>query len=275
MPTPWIDGRKLGPYTVQKKELPRSGGQAYLPLSSPKAFVVHTTEGSSVAGAIGALASAYSAPHFVVGENRIVQTRPLTAQAATLRSHNDVGWQVESVGFSKTQLYTLPSATWGPLVEVSRFVHEELGVPLARPDGWRDDCSDMAMPWSADNRRRKSRDALGFRGFVGHVDIPDQDPTWHWDPGALNYTELFAAVSGTSTEGEDKMLDDYVNGQVAARTKASELGFADIGPARSDRPVHWRQGWGQVRWEVNNLRISGTGVGPHKHAIVATTEDAG
>jgi hypothetical protein len=196
----WINGRKLGPYTVEKHELPRPSGQAYIPMTHPVAFIIHTTEGSSVAGALSTLGAGFMGPHFVVGEGRIVQTRPLDGEGATVHDHNDIGWQVECVGFSKQTVHDLTPESWGPLVELTRFMHEELGVPLDRPVGWQDNLSDIHTVLATNNTRRQSRKALGFRGVVGHLDVPDQAPTWHWDPGALDYSELFAQASGGGDE---------------------------------------------------------------------------
>lgn len=104
----WVRGQMPGvqgsSHEVEKQEGPRPGGQPFIPLVNPRVLVLHTTEGSTVDGAVSTLRSKFSPPHFVVGEDRIVQMRPLTVQAATLRDNggefrpNSVGWQVEAVG---------------------------------------------------------------------------------------------------------------------------------------------------------------------------------
>jgi hypothetical protein len=195
----WLEA--IGPFRVTKRESPRPGGQPYLPLSDPRALIVHTTEGTSVDGAWNTLNQKGAAPHFIVGENRIVQMRPLSAQAATLVTDssagffaNSLGWQVECVGRSLGMVHKLTPPSWEPLVALARWFHEQKDVPLRRPAGWLDNCSDITTSLATNNTRRQSRKALGFRGFLGHLDVPDQDPTWHWDPGALNYSALFRAV---------------------------------------------------------------------------------
>jgi hypothetical protein len=183
----WVD--QIGPYKVERMEGPRPGGQPYLKLNDNPGFCVHTTEGSTVAGAVSTLRSNFSAPHFVVGEGRIVQMRPLTAQAATLVSHNDRFIQVECVGRANLKEHQLTVSTWAPLVALTRFVNQQCGVPLKRPLGFSDQLP--AGTWANNNPRRQSGKALEGRKVVGHIDVPDQSPTWHWDPGSLDYSALF------------------------------------------------------------------------------------
>lgn len=209
----------IGPYTVKHRESARPSGQAYIPLENPRAFIVHTTEGTTVSGAWGTLDTKHAAPHFIIGEDQIVQCRPLDVQAATLVDGglpwhpNSIGWQVESVGYAREALHRLTPPTWDPLVALTQFMHEHLGVPLDRPDAWTDQLP--AGVWAVgDNARRNSGLAVGFHGVLGHIDIPDGNV--HWDPGSLDYTALFAAV----TQGDDDMsaiFDDFKAGSRAFR----------------------------------------------------------
>jgi hypothetical protein len=205
---------QMGTYKVTKRESARPEGQAYILLDNPLSLIVHTTQGSTVDGAWNTLNSKGAAPHFIVGENRIVQCRPLTAEAATVHNHNNQGWQVECVGYSKATIHKLTPSSWLPLVALAAWFHEERAVPLQRPAGWFDNCSDITTTLASNNTRRLSGKALGFRGFLGHLDIPDQAPTWHWDPGALNYTALFAEIQ---TGDEDMSTQDMRAGGAAYR----------------------------------------------------------
>lgn len=200
----WVRGELTGPegrsYKVEKEVGPRSGGRPFLPLVNPRAMVLHTTEGSTVDGGVATLRSEFFAPHFVVGEDRIVQMRPTTAQGATLRDNggafhpNSVGWQVESVGFAKQKLHLLTPGTLRPLVALAKFAFDELDVPLRRPDGWHDDLRDITTILADDNTRRQSRTGATFKGWLMHLEIPDQQPTWHWDAGAFDFTTFFEMV---------------------------------------------------------------------------------
>lgn len=212
----WIN--QIGPFAVQRRESPRPDGKPYIPLTNPRAFVLHTTEGTSIENAWNTLNANRSAPHFLVGEGRIIQMRPLDVQAATLRDNgggwhpNEVGWQVECVGMSLGIVNKLTPATWKPLVALTAFVHETLGIPLRRPEGWRDDLSDIKTMIATNNTRRQTRLAVTFNGLLHHLEIPDQDPTWHWDCGALNNTALIAEA-----EGDDVSFSEYQAGWQAHR----------------------------------------------------------
>ena len=210
----WIEGRSLSGIEVEKREGKRKGGKPFIPLTDPQAVVVHTTEGPTLSGGVNTLLKKFSAPHFVVGEDRIVQMRPLNAQGASLADKgsddfhaNSVGWQIESVGFSKKKLHRLTPSTWKPLVAVCTFLHQEFGVPLVRPEGWLEDCSDITTILATNNTRRKSRGAIGFHGFLGHLDMPDQGDNWHWDPGAFQYTALFEEVSGDMPQFDERTAE--------------------------------------------------------------------
>lgn len=191
---------RIGEFNVERMEGPRPGNQDYLPLGIGVSLVIgHTTEGSTVNGAVGTLRSNFSAPHFVIGERRIVQMRPGWAQAATVRGDNSRAWQVEKVGFASQKVHRLTPATWDPDVALTRWFHEEQGVPLATVPGWRDDLSDITTILAIEgNTRRLTGKALQHRGFVMHLDVPKNS---HWDEGAYDWSALFAEVRG----GDDEM----------------------------------------------------------------------
>lgn len=189
-PVPWVS--QMGIYRVERRESPRPGGQAYLPLDPDPSLCIHTTEGSSVDGAWMTLNSKSAAPHFIIGEGRIVQCRPLDKQAATIHDHNDRFIQIECVGHAQREVHRLTPQTWEPLIAAVRYLKQVHGIPMARPPSWPDQLGPGI--WAANNPRRQTELALTMRGVFGHVDVPDQDPTWHWDPGSLDYTELFRRV---------------------------------------------------------------------------------
>lgn len=201
----WIDS--IGGIRVERMEGPRPGGQAYLylKLSTDTARVIwHTTEGSSVEGAVARLREQFSAPHFVIGPDRIVQMRPLWAQAATVRGDNSNAWQVEVVGFSKTTPWLPEAPTRRPFVALLRFFNDRLGVPLARPDGWKDDCSDIEGVWATEgNSRRRSGRATTFRGHVMHLEWPGNT---HWDQGAIRWSDLLEEARDDMTDAERERL---------------------------------------------------------------------
>lgn len=198
----WID--QIGPFDVQRMEGPRPGGQAYLELNenTTKRVIWHTTEGNTVVGAVARLREQFSAPHFVIGEGRIVQMRPLWAQAATVRGDNSRAWQVEVVEHSQTTLWMPQPGSLNPMVALLAFFRDELDVPLRRPDGWHDNGSDIKGVWATEgNSRRVSERALTFVGHVMHLEWPDNT---HWDQGAINWTRIFEIV-------EEDMADERLD----------------------------------------------------------------
>lgn len=197
-------------------------------------FCIHTTEGSTLEGARATIHQTGYAPHFTVGEGKIVQQRPLDTTGSALRAHNDRFWQVECVGFSSIRVHQLTPSTWRPLVILARWIHGRLGVPLVHP--W----SDQLPPFPAsDNERRRDGDALTRRGFYGHVDVPDQEPTWHWDPGSLDYSALFKEIR---EGGDDDVLNDK---QKEALEFAEGVQLAAEGAPEPKDPGPRRRGW---RW---------------------------
>lgn len=211
MPFPgWVE--RIGDFDVSKQEGQRPNGQPYLELvPSTQRVIWHTTEGSTVDGAVGRLREQFSAPHFVIGENRIVQMRPLWAQAATVRGDNSRAWQVETVGFSKTALWLHTAPTLQPMIALLGFFLD-LGVPLERPTGWQDNGGDIKGVWATEgNSRRTSGRALDFVGHVTHLEWPENT---HWDMGAFNWTRIFELVEA---DMEDPRFDKFVEGVRARR----------------------------------------------------------
>lgn len=251
----WVD--QIGRFKVKRWELPRPGGQAYIPLSKPTAFVLHTTEGTTVDGAWSTLKSKGAGPHFIIGEGQIVQTRPLDAQAATLVGDpidgwfpNSIGWQVEMVGRSQTKPWLPPASSLEPLLALMAWAKDALGVPFNRPNGWLDDGSDINGIWASNNSRRRSKKAIGFNGWIGHLDVPGQDPTWHYDPGAFKYADAFDLIS---EGGDDEMFEKWKAGW-----DAHDAG-AQLNP---DWPADKKEGW-RARNRV--IAEAATAPGPHQH----------
>jgi hypothetical protein len=198
MPIDWVT--QIHTFVVEHREIPRPANRPYFLNSSTLIGVLHTTEGTTVNGAWTTLNAAHSAPHFIAGENRIVQCRPLTVQGAALRSGNGntanvhAQVQIEMVARSREQLWQPAPATLGPTVAIIAFCAKNLGIPLRIPNNWPDDVSDMPLPWARNNRRRKQAAQLGLwpveKGWWMHMEVPYQGPSWHWDCGALQRSTL-------------------------------------------------------------------------------------
>jgi hypothetical protein len=229
--------------------------------------VLHTTEGDDVDGAHAYQSSRGFAAHFYVGENRIIQARPVTVQASALPAHNDVGIQIEAVGFSNQREWVPSHETLDPLVALGRYLRDECDVPLARPSNWPDDLSDITTILATNNDRRKSRKALSFVGWVGHLEIPDCDPTWHWDPGAFDYSRFFSRVQEAD---DDVSFIEFLEGSEVYQAKFKASG--DPGPPPAERPKHFRDGWSSARFAAANPRAATGVVEPHSHAVSFSVE---
>ncbi|MGH9360844.1 MAG: hypothetical protein ACRD2T_02940 [Thermoanaerobaculia bacterium] len=193
----WLS--RLGEYKVVRREIPRPAGKPYYLNGSTLVGVLHTTGSDTVESAWRGLNKQNVAPHFIAGENTIVQCRPLNVQASALQPgknnsanvHAQV--QLEMVASSKQKLWLPPPSTLVPTVAILAFCKKALGIPLRVPNNWPDDCSDVPPPWAANNRRRRqaqSRLWPAEKGWWMHMEVPFQGPSWHWDCGALRRTTL-------------------------------------------------------------------------------------
>lgn len=193
----WLDGKKLFGFTVEKQEIPRPMGKPYYPLEKQTGVgVLHTTEGSSVAGAMAALKSATSPPHFCVGEGRVIQCRPIGVQGGALHSPaNQTAYcQIEIVGHSQQTPWLPPDTSLLPLIAVVAYATQNFGIPNRVPCTWPDDCSDLkGQIWAANNSRRRTASKGAWnseKGWWMHLEVPNQGPSWHWDCGAMRRSEI-------------------------------------------------------------------------------------
>lgn len=186
---------RIGNLEVAPRLIPRPRSKPFIPLALDRRIcVLHTTEGTTLAGAYATLAQSHSAPHFIVGEGRIYQCRPLAVQAAALRdpANRDASVQIECVGQSQQTPYQLPAATAAPLVALLAWLNRNAGLPLVVPaPHWADDLSDMKgeILATATNSRRRAGLWPQTPGVWMHLEVPGNH---HWDCGALNRRELLA-----------------------------------------------------------------------------------
>lgn len=193
----WVN--TIGQFNVERREIPRPQGKPYLLNSSTLIGILHTTEGTTVNGAWNVLNEKHSAPHFIAGEGRIVQCRPLNVQGAALVPGPDntanvhAQIQIEMVAKSNQSLWLPANDTLQPTVAIMAFCAKQLGIPLRIPNNWPDDCSDVPLPWASNNRRRKQAAEGSWpiqKGWWMHMEVPFQGATWHWDCGALQRSSM-------------------------------------------------------------------------------------
>ncbi len=193
----WVD--KIQTFNVERREIPRPGGKPYFLNSSTLIGILHTTEGTTTDGAWNALNDKSSAPHFIAGQGRIIQCRPLNVQGSALRSGHDntanvnAQIQIEMVGQSKETLWLPVDGTLKPAVAIMAYCAKQLGIPLQVPNNWPDNCADMPKPWATNNSRRKQAESGLWpvtKGWWMHLEVPFQGDSWHWDCGALRRSEM-------------------------------------------------------------------------------------
>lgn len=191
----WIDNvnRVLG----------NNGGNYVRPVNK---WLWHTTEGSSIAGAIGAYRANNTWPHLTwnprTGE--LVQHLPLSMAARALRNNpggvetNRHGViQVEVVAFAREPFTGLPQSTIAipslPGLAVLRAAWRELGIPEVFPAG-----PPPAYPPKGVVVR--SVDTwVNQAGHFGHCHVPENN---HGDPGAIDVSVIFY------DDSEVEMLSD-------------------------------------------------------------------
>ena len=167
----------------------------------------HTTEGGSVAGALGAYAP--YPPHLIVnplsGEKLQHISLDLAAYSAMDNNDRQHLIQLEVVGFAASS-HTWPDWVLRWLADnVVRPIRDAVGVP------------DRALRFygagegitlaSENSPIRLSENALRqFSGHVGHQHLSSPDS--HWDPGALNITKILAFAAG----GDEDDLNETQDG---------------------------------------------------------------
>jgi hypothetical protein len=205
----WIQGSMFG-VDVVKEECPRTGGRPYELASQSGAVVVHTVEGTNLKATLDRFREKGSAPIFVPGDGKIYQTRPVWAKTGTLRANppHDPNFQAQ---LQMEMLYKLPmdgnkplphvppQGVFLPVAAIFAFCYRYLKIPFTRPSpGWADDGSDFGHTvWATNNIRRQEvvkKNLWPWRGFGGHLEVPWQQDTWHFDPGAFEYQKVFEAA---------------------------------------------------------------------------------
>lgn len=191
----WVE--RIGDFVVERAEIKRPGNRPYFNNSHTRIGVLHTTEGNDVKGAFATLSANHSAPHFIAGDHRILQCRPITKQAAALRStkqynpNTDAALQIEMVGRSKQSLWLPPDTSLAPVVAIMRWATgDPLDIPLTRPvDSWLDDCTDVKLPWAVTSNARRTIKNIWPKvaGWYMHMEVPVNN---HWDCGALRLREM-------------------------------------------------------------------------------------
>lgn len=229
-------------------------------------LLLHSTEGSTIEGAVGAYRARNVWPHLTVDcpRRRAVQHLPLQLAGRSLKNKaggvetNRAGQylvQIELVGFAGRPhtIGDVDDLDWFAR-EVVRPIHEATGVPLHSVVDW------VPYPASygegARQRVAASRWA-DLSGIVGHQHAPEND---HGDPGALDVARIIA----TATSQEDDMPlteDDIPVIRKALRAELAEEGS----PSRTVLVELLRKEFGSEAGRLNqalDLWAKGAGLAP-------------
>ncbi|MEA2218965.1 MAG: hypothetical protein QOJ35_1591 [Solirubrobacteraceae bacterium] len=151
--------------------------------SGPK-IVWHTTEGSSVDGAVGAFQTNNSWPHFTLdpATGRLVQHVPLNRAGrslehpqGTVETNRAHAIQVELVGFAKDSDH-MSDAACARIAELARKIEAAVGVPRR-----------AIATFTLTGQRLSESAWLGGSGHCGHQHVPHNN---HTDPGALRMDRI-------------------------------------------------------------------------------------
>ena len=148
----------------------------------------HSTEGSTIEGAIAAYRQNRSAPHFTIdpARDRIVQHisvfkagRALVHPPGTPETNRARTVQVEIVGRAQN-MKQLTRDQLKSLARLARWIERNAGVPSK--------CDVEFVPFpSGVPKRLQGQKWLDYSGHLGHMHVPSND---HEDPGALAIREL-------------------------------------------------------------------------------------
>jgi hypothetical protein len=240
-------------------------GRPYDETSHPK-ICLHTTEGSSLAGAERAFA--LYPPHVGVDFERLHRRQylPLDRCSFSLRgseSDDEFVVQIEIVGFStQTPNWSIQKLDWLGR-EVIAPICRATGCPLTIvPAGFHGLGEGIILASTSSPIRFKSEGALrAFSGIMGHQHAPA--PDHHWDPGKLNVHRIVQAAAAVlepkpeppTTPLEEILMDQAINFYV--RNGAGAVLFVMRNLHNKDFPVScmgvtgpWTAPSGAVTWQV-------------------------
>lgn len=164
--------------------------------SGPRKFVIHTTEGSTAAGAFAAYEDG-GVPHFTwVLPSRgaakyqhidtAVAASALRNESGGVQTNRDSAIQVEIVGFSKDTRY-LDDDDLKWLGDAIREVCEREAIDWHKAPTFYDGQSGFTLATPTARQRMSEATWDAYNGVCGHQHVPENS---HWDPGALDYPRL-------------------------------------------------------------------------------------
>lgn len=165
-----------------------------------KKGILHTTEGASATGAIGAYKTNNSWPHFTVDKDgKIYQhvgidvaSRSLQNASGGVETNRGGAIQIEVVAFASVPLW--PVAQVNALKALMRWIEAQTGIKQYGPAFGSNNQAGLRNPLEFSNAFWKT-----FNGWCGHQHVPENT---HWDPGAINLNSLVEKVYVPSSTPE-------------------------------------------------------------------------
>lgn len=189
-------------------------------------LLLHSTEGSTIEGAVAAYRANNSWPHLTVDcpRRRIVQHLNLTVAARSLRNtpggadqtnrDGDILVQVEMVGHAgtPTDLGSPEDLTWFGR-EVVRPVCVGLHIPMRTSVRW---VSYPASYGTTADQRLSPGAWDAYSGLLGHQHAPDNS---HGDPGSIDIAWILRAATEEDDMTTDELLKALQKGPLRAELK--------------------------------------------------------
>ena len=243
----------------------------------PKRGVIHTTEGSSAAGAIQAYRNNNSWPHFTVAANGEIYQHVSISQAARSMENRSGGVetnragaiQIEVVGFASRPNW--PGSQILAMRSLMRWIEAEMGVQPTGPRFGSGEQYGLKNPLEFTNEQWRA-----FKGWCGHQHVPENS---HWDPGAIDLSLLLPVIPTPPVQEihnnvNIQLVDLTIpvgadgNGWTVAQHSTNKIvGFLPPGlrPGADGRYETGEVGFAQ---EDNHTIVSITGWAPGTNAIV-------
>ena len=212
----WLDG-------VTRVPASTDGGSM---VGGPPRGVLHTTEGTTAAGAIAAMRQANSWSHltstFEDGHLQTFQHIPLDRAARALRNPtggvqtNRQGTacvQIEIVGFASHADQFTTGYLQG-LAALMRQVEAATGIARRSTVTWKAYPSSYGL---ANGVRLSDASWNGYAGWLGHQHVPEND---HGDPGLIN---IAALLSGQEDDMTIEELEQALTSNSVVRAELREL----------------------------------------------------
>ena len=157
-----------------------------------KKGVLHTTEGGSAAGAIGAYKKNNSWPHFTVDLNGTVYqhvgidvaARSMENKSGGVETNRGGAIQIEVVGRAAVPVW--PTSQVSAVKELMRWIEANVGIKQYGPPFGAGGQAGYKNPLEFANEYWKT-----FNGWCGHQHVPENA---HWDPGAIDLNLLLSSA---------------------------------------------------------------------------------